>query len=459
MNEPIQHLTAARARPLGRRGRDRDFDGFSTVPTSKTALSTLGDSCDEQGLPHKDSMATIRQEVPATVRASKTLSRRASRTGMVVRSLFPSNSTSNSPLSASPSSGSLSHGFVSFPPVRRPSTSRRMQIDGWLADVMSEPCLSARTNARKQDEVLFREPSSRSGGTLGHSPAGTKAPNKRKSFAMRLPLSGFFSDSTDENNGVVNGFGQYDKSDQSPVSPDSPLPPLSLSACSFTTGHGHTLSPLTEQYQAEPEIKVRIAGSGSSSPQLGVQELPGILEPDGRLKRTRSFVDNVRDFFIPRSLSPSPSPSRCSAYSSQASSKDSQNGEDKTSEHVLTRLWRHASLRQRVRSAPDVPATKPPTQLDPEQHPPSSYILSRPSTILGAHMRHSSDGGEITVTREALNQRESSSTAPDPVNIQRRRSLFSSGRTHFPISKRTSKTRLIPSTLKPLTPLVVEKAS
>ena len=222
-----------------------------------------------------------------------------------------------------------------------------------------------------------------------------------------------------------------------------------------------------EQYQSELEAKVRVAGL-DTPPQLDFDDLPEILEPDVRPKRTRSFVDNVKGFFIPRPSSPSPSQS--SAYSSQVSSKECQNGfedrPEKTSDYVFTRLWRNSSLRHRVRSAPDVPATGSSTHLRPDRMPlPTIYsppqsggFLSRSSSLLGVHMhmRHSADEGERITT---INREIAQSASTSHVGVQRRRSVFSSGRTQFTLSKRTSNSRLIPRTMMPLTPMVVEKAS
>jgi hypothetical protein len=467
--------TAARARPLGK--RVREVESLQVVTPSKTAPSVLsgGESGDEQNLPHKNSMTTIRPESAATVKASKSLNRRSSRNSLVIRSLFPSNSTTISPVTTSPGGNALSQAnAVSIPPIRRPSTSRRTQIENWLMDVMSEPCLSARASARKQDEVLFREPSPRASGysSVGNSPAGTRCGNKRKSFAMRLPLSNFFSDGggLDDDGVIVTAPPRHEYSEHSPVSPDSPHPPLSQSGCSSNSNHGHVLSPLTERSHTELDEKVRIAGI--DTPPQGYQELPELVEPANRPKRTRSFVDNVRGFFIPRSSSPSPSQS--STYSSQVSNRESQTSSEekveKSNEHVFVRLWRHASLRQRVRSAPDVPGNDSskflapshlplPTIHSPPPEQPNGYS-PRPSGIMGVHMhvRHSSDDGQ---TLAATSRQNALGTSPSPLGVQRRRSVFSSGKSQFSLSKRVSNSRLVPSVsaLTPLTPMVVEKAA
>ncbi|KAL5527835.1 hypothetical protein ACEPAG_6636 [Sanghuangporus baumii] len=332
----------------------------------------------------------------ATLKSDGTVkpNRRQSVNGSSVRSFFMSNSDNGPPAPATVL-------------IRRVSATRRAQTDRHLADVLSQPLLSARFHAKAQDEVLFRDPDPPQQGTgigvgamaknklMGRESVliskqctpsicsslasfvdqrsmisesassitvqqhnqgssrgkNTKKSQNRKSLSMLLTLPGAISEAE------IRESQMSTPSPQSAFSPSSPLPststtnsldPFSQSQCSSASTSAPTSSPINELFPPE----VRVVGVDTLT-RADEEELPEVVEHVDRPKRSRSLVSNLRGFFgTPRSLSSSPAPSMSSSrQNSVEDSPEVPDAESTPQKGMLSKILRSASLRPRARSA------------------------------------------------------------------------------------------------------------
>ncbi|KAL5529980.1 hypothetical protein ACEPAF_6237 [Sanghuangporus sanghuang] len=332
----------------------------------------------------------------ATLKSDGTVkpNRRQSVNGSSVRAFFMNNSDNGPPA----------------PPtvlIRRVSATRRAQTDRHLADVLSQPLMSARFHAKAQDEVLFRDPDPPQQGTgigvgamaknklMGRESVliskqctpsicsslasfvdqrsmisesassitvqqhnqgssrgkNTKKNQNRKSLSMLLTLPGAISEAE------IRESQMSTPSSQSAFSPSSPLPststtnsldPFSQSQCSSASTSAPTSSPINELFPPE----VRVVGVDTLTRADG-EELPEVVEHMDRPKRSRSLVSNLRGFFgTPRSLSSSPAPSLSSSrQTSVGDPLEVPDAESTPQKGMLSRILRSTSLRPRARSA------------------------------------------------------------------------------------------------------------
>ncbi|KAL5487597.1 hypothetical protein ACEPAI_5705 [Sanghuangporus weigelae] len=354
------------------------------------SMPFLGDDILAQDInpSRKSSYATLKSD--GTVKPN----RRQSVNGSSVRAFFMNNSDNGTPA----------------PPtvlIRRVSATRRAQTDRHLADVLSQPLLSARFHAKAQDEVLFRDPDPPQQGTgigvgamaknklMGRESVliskqctpstcsslasfadqrsmisesassitvqqhnqgssrgkNTKKSQNRKSLSMLLTLPGAISEAE------IRESQMSTPSSQSAFSPSSLLPststtnsldPFSQSQCSSASTSAPTSSPINELFPPE----VRVVGVDTLTRADG-EELPEVVEHMDRPKRSRSLVSNLRGFFgTPRSLSSSPAPSLSSSrQNSVEDSLEVPDAESTPQKGMLSKILRSASLRPRARSA------------------------------------------------------------------------------------------------------------
>ncbi|EJD01621.1 uncharacterized protein FOMMEDRAFT_148069 [Fomitiporia mediterranea MF3/22] len=344
---------------------------FEPVPTLNVSANLLNpqatrNSVEAPPVPSIPSMgedALANETNPSRMPSNSTLkaditikpNRRQSVNGSSVRAFFMSSSD---------------NGLAPPPAVliRRVSATRRAQTDRHLADVLSQPLLSARFHAKAHDEILFRDPVPPQQGTgIG---VGAMAKNKLmaresvlvskqcapsicSSLASSVDQSSVISDSA--SNVTVQGqtqqatrgknmkkntsrgslgmlltlpsqllegntkdSGMSTPSSQGCFSFDSPLPststatsiePVSRSQCSSVSPGIPIASPSNDGFPPE----VRVVGV-DTDPQAEDEVLPDVLDHMERPKRSRSLVNSFRVFFgTPRSLSSSPAPSTSSS--------------------------------------------------------------------------------------------------------------------------------------------------
>ncbi|KAF9226616.1 hypothetical protein BS17DRAFT_775898 [Gyrodon lividus] len=258
----------------------------------------------------------------------------------------------------------------------RSTASAREQVDRGLLDVFSEKCLTARLHAHAHEEDLFEAQKvsrsfSRSSSGLTMASAMSVAAKNRltKRESVFVPRRKSFADGSgilsDPENYCPTAYpvpaktitkrrhpkklkivamakaASYDwDEDGNELYIESPSPMSHCSSASGTT----PVTPLTTSAPLSAPPAVVDSTSARSEPLAVRQE-------DSIPKRSRSMIENVRGFFIPRSASPT------TALTREPSTRSS------VSNSSLLRWWSRESLRRRVRSAPDVPDNELPSAL------------------------------------------------------------------------------------------------
>jgi hypothetical protein len=248
----------------------------------------------------------------------------------------------------------------------RSTASAREQVDRGLLDVFSEQCLTARLHAHAHEEDLFEAQKvscsfSRSSSGLTMASAMSVAAKNRltKRESVLVPRRKSFADGSgmlsDPENYCPTSHpvlpmpitkrrhpkklkivamakaASYDgNEDGNELYIDSPSP---MSHCSSSASATTPMTPLIAPLSAPPAV----------SSMNGRSEFLAVRKEECVPKRSRSMIENVRGFFIPRSTSPT------TALTREPSARSS------VSNSSLLRWWSRESLRRRVRSAPDVP--------------------------------------------------------------------------------------------------------
>jgi hypothetical protein len=235
--------------------------------------------------------------------------------------------------------------------IRRSSASARSRVDLGLQDVISQVCLTARLYASSREELFQAPKISRSGFVHSHSglTMAGMAKNRltrhesirilrRKSLLDRpnfLSSKKAFSGQSLANRRRTMHLGI------------TPLPEFDNR---LFTRSSDPLSPLSATSSAS--VSTPDSASGSPIQRAAILGSPGgNSEATSPFKSSRSFVDNVKGFFGPRSSSPvSLSP----ATSNQ--SLDVEPHANKTLTPGSIKFWAKCSLHhRRTRSAPEVP--------------------------------------------------------------------------------------------------------
>ncbi|KAL5507808.1 hypothetical protein ACEPAH_5426 [Sanghuangporus vaninii] len=436
----------------------------------------------------------------ATLKSDGTVkpNRRQSVNGSSVRAFFMNNSDNGPPA----------------PPtvlIRRVSATRRAQTDRHLADVLSQPLMSARFHAKAQDEVLFRDPDPPQQGTgigvgamaknklMGresvliskqYTPSicsslasfvdqrsmisesassitvqqhnqgssrgkNTKKNQNRKSLSMLLTLPGAISEAE------IRESQMSTPSSQSAFSPSSPLPststtnsldPFSQSQCSSASTSAPTSSPINELFPPE----VRVVGVDTLTRADG-EELPEVTEHMDKPKRSRSLVSNLRGFFgTPRSLSSSPAPSLSSSrQNSVEDSLEVPDAESTPQKGMFSRILRSTSLRPRARSASNMDDSTT-TQLlssstqdsGAQSAPARPSFLTRSSSLLVVPRRKP----DASATAKLISPVQAPTPSARLHSRPSRSSLTPEARNQMSLG-RSIKYRLFPGNLVPLTPI------
>lgn len=246
--------------------------------------------------------------------------------------------------------------------IRRSSSSARSRVDVGLQDVISQVCLTARLYATSREEELFQAPKiSRSG--FVHSHPGLTMAGMAKNRLTRH-----------ESIRILRRKSLLDRPNLLPSKQASssqslatrrrskhlgitPLPEFDNRFCTRNS------DPLSSSQTSSATASTPHSASGSPIQRAAILETPGgITEATTPLKSSRSFVDNVKGFFGPRSSSPV---SLTPATSNQ--SFDVESHANKTLTPGSINLWAKCSLHhRRTRSAPEVPDVPLPSSTNSE---------------------------------------------------------------------------------------------
>jgi hypothetical protein len=236
--------------------------------------------------------------------------------------------------------------------IRRSSASARSRVDLGLQDVISQVCLTARLYASSREEELFQAPKiSRSG--IVHSHSGlTMAGMAKNRLTRHESIRVLRRKSLLDRPNLLSSKKAF--SSQSLATrrriKHLNITPLSEFDNRFFTRNSDPLSPFSQTSSATASTPD--STSGSPIQRATTLETPGgISDAASPLKPSRSFVDNVKGFFGPRSSS---TVSLTPATSNQ--SLDIEPHANKTLAPGSLKLWAKYSLHhRRTRSAPEVP--------------------------------------------------------------------------------------------------------
>ena len=254
--------------------------------------------------------------------------------------------------------------------IRRSLPSARAQVDQGLQDVISTPCLAARSHASTHEEELFQAPkitrSSFSKSSSGLSMAGAMgvaAKNRlTKHQSVRVPrrrslidhqgdldpLSGESKRRLARTKSLVNR--RHSKLMITPVKRLSEIPNrLSWDVMSVASTQCSSLLLASPTMEAM-SLPLQSAQTEPSPTRPKPEEFLG---PEGRRpKRTLSMVDSVRGFLH---LFPKTPSTPASSASAQSVPLQDQTGSPSTVTAGLLRRWALGPFHRRVRSTSDVP--------------------------------------------------------------------------------------------------------
>ena len=308
--------------------------------------------------------------------------------------------------------------------IRRSSASARSRVDLGLRDVISRICLTARLYASSREEELFQAPKiNRSGFVRSHSGlsmAGMAKNRLTRHESIRVLRRKSLLDRPNLLSSKKISSGQSLASKRR--TKHLGITPLLEFDNHLFAHNPDPSSPFSQTSSVTDSTPDSVLGSPvQRTAVLGTpNQIPEATTP---LKTSRSFVDNVKGFFGPRSSSPV---SLTPATSNQ--SLDAERHANKTATGALSiKLWATSSLHRRTRSAPEVPDVPPPSSTtsrivdaqkldvgasfllscspDPiseervSQHP-SNHKPSRRKSLLSSSLRCSS--AEMDSTRGAV---------------------------------------------------------
>jgi hypothetical protein len=235
--------------------------------------------------------------------------------------------------------------------IRRSSASARSRVDLGLQDVISQICLTARLYASSREELLFQAPKI-SHSAFVHPYSGlTMAGIAKNRLTRHESIRVLRRKSLLDRPNLLSSKKAF--SGQSLASRrrtkhlnNTPLP--ELDSRFFTRDP----DPFPPSHASSVTTSTPDSASGSPIQRAATLETLGrTSETASPLKSSRSFVDNVKAFFGPRSAS---SISLTPAISNQ--SLDVEQNANKTLTPESVKLWAKYSLHhRRTRSAPEVP--------------------------------------------------------------------------------------------------------
>ncbi|EIN10896.1 hypothetical protein PUNSTDRAFT_142793 [Punctularia strigosozonata HHB-11173 SS5] len=263
--------------------------------------------------------------------------------------------------------------------VRRSSAAHRKETNRALADVLSTIISSARFQAETHDEELFRGPKrpggvSRTNSTLSMTGMGIAAKDRlrgresvlvarRGSYASDVAMLPHSGDAIVDYQRMTLSRGKS-KSAKAQLKKALAISPIVVVPTELKDNGQHTVdlsrppashspdgSTDSEDILHAPRSAIDLTYAPVVSPDLDAPIVVLPADAAYRPKRTRSMVDNVRDFFASRPSSPSTSLSSIGRPSSVVVSSDSPSNPSPSRFRWLV----NRSLRKRVWSNPDVP--------------------------------------------------------------------------------------------------------
>ncbi|EKM59749.1 uncharacterized protein PHACADRAFT_137914 [Phanerochaete carnosa HHB-10118-sp] len=318
--------------------------------------------------------------------------------------------------------------------VSRPSAQIRQQVDHGLHDVISDTFVTVRNQVRMRDEELFqvrkRPMANMSRSNSGLTLSGLASRKRHDSIVLASSRRKGSVDGIPDVTGDSETSKHLVLSQRSKSSGDKRKKRQSLSVTPFVNNIDLEMG-LIQSPDGSVESPPAMTQSSSAASSNVNSALPSPLESNlplpsadtlrYRPKRTRSLVDNVRNFFHSRSISPTPSATGSPKIAAAALDAE-------TEPHGgLVQWWRRGSLRRRAQSSPEMPTDEstpatpatPAASLDDGAY---SEMTSQSSTNAPPSPMPSPDvlaGRQLSTSRRVA----FSSIAP----ISRRRSLFSYG--------------------------------
>jgi hypothetical protein len=287
--------------------------------------------------------------------------------------------------------------------IRRSSASARLRVDQGLQDVISQPCLEARSHAFIQDEELFQGPKTVRRSSFVRSQSGLSVASLAKGRLARHE-----SFRVVRRKSILEG-GESATKRPSSVAAMSPLPsprrlsrnlqltalpsnssrtsPTNTSASpssSFLSGSIYSLHTSMGNIPTQT-----VSESGHSSSHLTAANLP--------IKTSRSLVSNVREFFSSRSSS-------TTSFSHSSSSASGSSPKEKPRKQGTPNKLRKPSVHRRAQSAPDTP--------EPSMSLP--MIEKLPPLDLGGSISVSPQSRIATLPRRSLDRASAPKMVPSP---------------------------------------------
>ncbi|KAJ3829236.1 hypothetical protein F5880DRAFT_1524479 [Lentinula raphanica] len=310
VNEPTASIHADEQGELVPSTLDGPFEAIISLPTINSVPELASGSPEEQRL--EESIDVLPTDVGSEFK---------NQNGTIPSSDAPSRRSSSA--SAKASSVSNSPDYETYV-IRRNLPPARAQIDAGLSDVISDVCLSARSQAANQEEELFQPPHIPHRSSSSQAPPNTKpnprlstgsslsiAKNRlRKHESVRVPRRKSLAQLTDEQSSNqasrAKTFATRKRPQKLSLSSKGPErvdqlfnPPHSTRANSSPTFSGcsansNSLSSNTPSDLGSPVLE---SPSGLHT---------GLLrsEPDHVHARPSSLVGSVRSLFVPRPISP-----------------------------------------------------------------------------------------------------------------------------------------------------------
>jgi hypothetical protein len=275
--------------------------------------------------------------------------------------------------------------------IRRSSASARSRVDLGLQDVISRVCLTARLYANSREEELFQAPKSgRSGFVRSHtalSMAGMAKNRLTRHESIRVLRRKSLLDRPNLHpNKMASSSQSLATRRRTKHLGITPL--LEMGNHLPSTRNPDPLSPFSQS--SSVTASTPDSASGSPIQRYGILGTSSqISEVTTPLKSSRSFVDNMKGFFGPRSSSPV---SLTPAASNQ--SLDTELPANKTYTYGSIKLWSKCPLHRRARSAPEIPDMPLSSSAPPE--------VDAQNLNVGAPIVISRSSGSITDQRAIL---------------------------------------------------------
>lgn len=255
--------------------------------------------------------------------------------------------------------------------IRRSSPTARLQVDQGLQDIISAPCLTARSYACSHEEELFQAPKSnrsgfsRSNSGLSMASMGVVAKNRlTRHESVRVPRRKSLLDGPEtipkvsktsisrakslasrrHSKKLIIAPAMTAEGDEGiPLMPDSPTPFSQCSSMS-TSNPSSTL--------ASPTLDAISLPLPPGPPNGGGPAFLLVRDAEFRGNRTHSMVDNVRAFFHSRPTSPTACKVELPNQTPSFAAKEQEM--NKTVTPGFLKRWAKGPLHRRVRSAPEI---------------------------------------------------------------------------------------------------------